>query len=377
MKISPGHYILAVALLIALTATIVACSPKSSPTPSTMVAREVAVKLVFTTQPVGAEAGSVFSTQPVVVVEDINSNVVTSHRGIVLLTITTDAGSSPPKLFGGTTATLEKGIVNFKELSIDKTGSYTLTAMSSGLAPAVSAPFKITPGAGAHLSFSRPIVGASAGSVFRTQPVVTFLDIYGNTATGSTAELSLSLISDPYNLNKGAILAGTKKAKIVNGVADFKDLSIDKVGIYALMAKIEGMTSVVSAPFEITPGAAAKLFFSTQPEGGAAGSPLTIDPPAIAVLVRDIYDNVATSSTDEVSLTITPNTGASGAVLSGAIKIKAVNGIASFEGLSINKAGAGYTLTASSNGLISAVSDPFEITPSPTPATPSSNVTKP
>jgi hypothetical protein len=355
---------------------MIACSPKSLPTASTTRTRDVAVKLVFTTQPVGAEAGSVFSTQPVVVAEDIDGNVVTSYRGIVFLTISSDSGSSPPKLFGGTTATLVNGTVNFKELSIDKVGSYMLMATSSGLTSAVSDPFKITPGTGAHLSFGA-IVGASAGSVFRTQPPVTFLDIYGNTATGSTAEVNLSLIPDPYNLNKGAVLSGTKKAKIVNGVADFKDLSIDKVGNYVLMAKIEGMTSVVSAPFEITPGAAVKLFFSTQPVGGAAGSPLTINPPAISVLVQDIYDNLATISTDEVSLTITPNTGASGAVLSGATKIKAVNGIASFEELSINKVGAGYTLTASSNGLISAVSAPFDITPSPTPATPSLNVTKP
>jgi len=377
VKINPRHYIPIIALVVALTVTIIACSPKSSPTPSTTGTQDVAVKLVFTTQPVGAEAGSVFATLPMVAAEDINGNVVTGSRELVFLTITSGTGSSPPILFGGTTATSVNGIVNFKELSIDKAGSYTLTATSSGLTSAVSDPFDITPGAGVYLSFSTPIVGASAGAAFMTQPVVTFLDIYGNTANSSTAEVSLSLIPNPYNLNPFAVLSGVKKVKAVNGVVDFKDLSIDKVGSYTLMAKIEGMTSVVSTPFEITPGVAVKLVFSTQPAGGAAGSPLIINPPAIAVLVQDIYDNVVTSSTAEVSLTITPNTGASRAVLSGVTKIKVEYGAADFEGLSIDKVGTGYTLTASSNGLISAVSDPFDITPSPTPATPSSNVTTP
>src|SRR4029077_19096451 len=37
------------------------------------------------------------------------------------------------------------------------------------------------------------------------------------------------------------------------------------------------------------------------------------------------------------------------------------NGVAVFSGLSINKAGTGYTLTASSPGLVGTTSDPFNV----------------
>ena len=48
--------------------------------------------------------------------------------------------------------------------------------------------------------------------------------------------------------------------------------------------------------------------------------------------------------------------GTSGAVLGGTLTVNAVNGVAAFTGLTINTAGTGYTLTASSGTLTSAKS---------------------
>jgi hypothetical protein len=45
------------------------------------------------------------------------------------------------------------------------------------------------------------------------------------------------------------------------------------------------------------------------------------------------------------------------------LSVAAANDIAVFSDLSIDKAGIGYTLVASSPGLISRVSDPFGVTP--------------
>ncbi len=374
MKISPGNYFPTMALIVILVTTLIACSPKPSPTLSTTGTQGPAVKLVFITQPAGAEAGAVFVTQPVVAIEDSHGNMVTGSSKVVFLTITRGEGSTPPVLFGGTTVVSVNGIANFKELAIDKAGRYTLTATSDGLTSAVSDPIEITPHEGAKLSFSIQPVGASAGSAFATQPVVTVLDIYGNTAISSKAEVSLSIIPDRESL--GAVLSGVTKVKAVNGVVKFKGLSIEKAGSYFLMATISGQTSAFSGPFDITPGAPVKLAFSTQPVDSAAGSPLTVSPPAIAVLVQDIYGNKVTGSTAEISLTITPNTGTIGAVISGVTKLKAEYGVVGFIGLSIDKVGTGYTLTASSIGLTSAISDPFDIT-APAPDTTSSNTTAP
>jgi hypothetical protein len=372
------RYGLIMSLLLILAVITSACSSEPATIPTET--KEAAVKLAFTTQPVGSEAGSDFITQPVVAAVDANGNVVTRARELVVLTVTSSPGSKTPTLYGGTSVTLENGVVNFKGLSMDKAGSYTLTATGSGLAPAVSDHFKITPSTGAKIFFSTSVVGGPAGSLFSTQPVVTVVDSYGNIATGSSAEVSLNLILDPNPLEAsfeaGAVLSGVTKVKAVNGIVNYKGLSVNKVGNFALGATTSGMASAFSDYFNITPGAAAKLSFSTQPVNSAAGSPLTVNPPAIAVRVQDIYDNIVTKSTAEVSISITPNTGTIGALLSGVTTVKVQYGIAGFEGLSIDKEGADYTLTASSSGLTPAISDPFDITP-PEPDSSSSNETVP
>jgi MYXO-CTERM domain-containing protein len=57
--------------------------------------------------------------------------------------------------------------------------------------------------------------------------------------------------------------------------------------------------------------------------------------------------------------------GASGARLTGGDAIAAAGGIATFDKLAIDRAGAAFSLTASSDGLASATSDPFDIAAAP------------
>jgi hypothetical protein len=375
MKTETRHQIshwLTASLITALAVTITACSTPSSPTATTKT-QDAAVKLVFITQPGGAEAGVFFTTQPVVAVQDSNGNIVTNFRKAASLTVAGDTGSSPVTLFGGTTNTPSNGIYNFNSLCIDQSGRYKLTATCNGLTSAVSDTFEITPGAANKLVWSTQPSGGMAGTAFTAQPVLIITDFYGNKTNSPAVEVGLSIV--PGLDTKDAILSGVTKVKAVNGVVNFKGLSIQKTGLYNLMARIEGLTSVYSDYLEITPGAPVKLFFSTQPMTTTAGSPLTVIPPAIAVLMQDNYNNTVTDSTAEITIAITPNTGASGAVLSGVTKFSAVHGIVGYEGLSIDKPGQGYTLTASSNGLPSVISDRFDITPAPAPTATSSNTT--
>src|SRR4029079_16706941 len=68
-----------------------------------------------------------------------------------------------------------------------------------------------------------------------------------------------------------------------------------------------------------------------------------------------------TNSSASVTLAIGTNP-ASG-TLSGTKTVAAVNGVATFSDLSIDKAGTGYTLTAASTRLTGATSSTFNITP--------------
>jgi len=78
------------------------------------------------------------------------------------------------------------------------------------------------------------------------------------------------------------------------------------------------------------------------------------------VTVLDSNGNVVTNSSAPVTLNITEGTGTTGATLSGN-STSAIFGTATFYGLAINRAGKGYTLTASSGNLTAAVSIPFGI----------------
>src|SRR5204862_5418511 len=136
--------------------------------------------------------------------------------------------------------------------------------------------------------------------------------------------------------------------------ASCSGLSIDKGGTgYTLTAT--GAGSTTSAAFNITAGTATHLVFSVQPSTTVAGAAIT---PDVQVTAQDGSGNTATGFTGNVTVAIgtNPSTG----TLSGTKTMAAVAGVATFSGLSIDKAGTGYTLTAAGAG--STTSATFNIT---------------
>jgi len=101
-----------------------------------------------------------------------------------------------------------------------------------------------------------------------------------------------------------------------------------------------------------------QLAFSVQPSTSTAGQALS---PAIEVEVRDGAGNLVPGARNAVTLAFAANPG--GGTLAGTKTVTAVNGIASFSGLWIDKAAAGYTLTATATSLTSATSSAFTINP--------------
>jgi outer membrane protein assembly factor BamB len=108
-----------------------------------------------------------------------------------------------------------------------------------------------------------------------------------------------------------------------------------------------------------TIGPATKLAFIQGPTDTAVGATIT---PAVTVAVEDANGNVETSdNATQVSLAIGTNP-ASG-TLSGGSAITVASGVATFSGLAVDKAGTGYTLTASSTpSYAGATSAAFNIT---------------
>jgi hypothetical protein len=79
----------------------------------------------------------------------------------------------------------------------------------------------------------------------------------------------------------------------------------------------------------------------------------------VTARILDQFGNLAISAAN-ITVAIGANPG--GGTLSGTLTVAASGGLATFNTLSINKLGTGYTLTASSGALIGATSSSFNIT---------------
>ena len=122
---------------------------------------------------------------------------------------------------------------------------------------------------------------------------------------------------------------------------------------------ITGTTGGKSATSSITVTRrpATRLGFTQQPGASVAGQPIV---PAVRVAIQDDLLGTVTNATNSVTIVLAGNPG--GANLSGTTTVTAVNGIATFNNLILDRVGTGYTLAASSSGLTGATSTPFDVT---------------
>jgi len=317
-----------------------------------------ATHLVFTVQPTNTTAGATISPAVQVAAQDDAGNTVTGFTG----TITVALGANPGggTLSGTTSVAAVNGVATFSTLSINNPGNgYTLVATTTGLTGATSAPFNITPRPATHLVFTVQPTNTTAGSTISPAVRVAAQDDAGVTVTSFTGTITVALGANPG----GGTLSGTTSVAAVNGVATFSTLSINNPGNgYTLVATTTGLTGATSAPFNITPRLATHLVFTVQPTNTTAGSTIS---PAVRVAAQDDAGVTVTSFTG--SITIALGTNPAGGTLSGTKIVTAVNGVATFSNLSIDKAGNNYTLVATTTapGVTGATSAPFNIAAAP------------
>ncbi len=303
--------------------------------------------LAFTTQPTNVSAGSAITPAVAVAVMDAFGNVLTTFTGGV--TIAIGANPSGGALSGNLTVNAVAGVAPFGNLSIDKVGNgYTLVATSPGFPVATSTLFNVTPGAATQLAFTQqPPTSVVAGTGFTV--VVTAQDNQGNSATSFAGTVSLAFGSHPI----GTVLSGTTTVTAVAGVATFANLTpLTVAGGYTLVTSSSGLQNVVSNSFTVTPAAETALGFLIQPSNVASAAVMT---PAVQVAVQDPFGNTVTGATNPITVSLTaPN----GATLGGTLTRNAASGVATFTGLTVDKAGT-YTLTAVATGLTNGTSASF------------------
>src|SRR5208337_4266759 len=184
---------------------------------------------------------------------------------------------------------------------------------------------------------------------------VTAENQYGAVDTTYTGPVTLVLSGG----TSGAVLGGTVTGTAANGVAAFTGLTINTAGTgYTLTASSSTLTSATISVINVTPATvtATQLVDTTQPLASVTANA----PFGLTVTAEDGSGNIATTYTGPVTLALSGGT--SGAKLGGTVTGTAVNGVAAFTGLTINTAGTGYTLTASSSTLTSATISVINVT---------------
>ncbi len=312
-----------------------------------------AAKLAFTTQPSASTvAGVVFATQPVVTVQDVNGNTVTGSTASVTLTLSTGTGT----LGGTVTMNAVAGVADFagKGLNINLAGTNkVLTATSGVLTTATTSPaFTITPGAASTIAVNAGNgQSATAGSAVATDPSVLVTDANGNPKSGVSVTFAVAT-------GGGTVVPTSAVTTDASGIATVTSWTLGTTaGANSLTATSAGLTgSPLTFTATGTVGAANKLLFVQPPTDAVAGVGIS---PSVTVEVTDVNGNRVTGASDSVTLAMGTNPGSG--TLSGTKTVSASSGLATFAGLSINKAGIGYTLTASATSRTGATSSTFSI----------------
>ena len=152
-------------------------------------------------------------------------------------------------------------------------------------------------------------------------------DQYGNTDPNFSGSVTVALANNP----SGATLGGTLTATASEGLAEFSNLTLNKSGRgYTMSAAGESMTGT-SAAFD----AADQLAITTAaPSTITAGTPF-----GLTVAAENSSGTVDTSFNGNVSITLTSFSDLPTDVLQGQLTATAVNGVATFSGLTIDQAG--------------------------------------
>jgi len=319
-------------------------------TNSIVVSPATASRLVVTQEPPAtASAGQVFATQPVITEEDPFGNVETGDNNT---TITASLGTGSGPLLGTTTITMKGGVATFKNLADDTAEIITLTFTGLGLTAVPSSSVAVSPAKASQLViYTQPTATATAGQPFASGPVVYEEDPFGNLETGDNSTVITA------TLTSGAGLLQGTTATVSGGVATFTNLEDETAETVSLTFNGGGLTSLPSSSVTVSPTAASKVVFGQQTTSAAPGAAIT---PAVTVRVEDAFNNVVSSDSSTVTLTLSSGTFEAGSSTAAAATS---SGMATFSNLKIDVPGS-YTLSADDGTLKpTGASNSFTISP--------------
>jgi adhesin/invasin len=176
---------------------------------------------------------------------------------------------------------------------------------------------------------------ATVGTAVAIKPSVILKDQFNNLVAGAPVVFAV--------LSGGGTVTGGTDTTDAQGVAAVGSWTVGTLaGLNTLRANSAGVQPRTFTATGLA-GAPVQLAFVTEPSRSLAGD--TIKPP-VRVAIQDLFGNTVLPITDVVHLDLGA-IASPGAKLLGTLDVAAVNGVALFPDLTIDSAGIGYTLLAS------------------------------
>jgi Fibronectin type III domain len=307
-----------------------------------------ASQLVFATGPTSSTAGTAISPSVVVDVEDQFGNLITDNDDTLVMSV---ASGPSTYINGATTTTPAGGTAVFSDLILYSAGTYSLQVSDPAAnISAVSGTFTVAPAAATSLIFASQPTDLTAGTTFSPGMVVEAVDSFNNLVSDFDSDVTLSLKLAPA----GEVFTPVT-VQASDGMATFSDIpAFDIAGGYKFKTATAGMSKGKSDKFFVTPAAAAKLVFASEPttiaSGGAEG-PITVD-------VADQFGNILTDD-DSTLVTLGVKLGPDGVTFT-PVTADAVDGVATFSNVRLRAVGS-YRLKATASDLTPARSDKFSV----------------
>ena len=282
-------------------------------------------------------AGTAFDIR--IVAQDAFNNTVTSFTGQV--SIADETGTINPTTSNNFTA----GVLASQSVTITQAGSGNRITVTSGSITGVSNTFTVDPAALDHFTLSNISSPQTAGTGF---PVtITAEDAYGNTVTGFTGTVSISISS--------GTVTPTTSGNFVAGVRT-ESITVLTAGSNLTITVDDGASHTgTSNTFNVDPGAL-DHFAITATDGSNISNQIAGNAFNIRIEARDLYENIVTSFNGNVTLsddtgTLTPTTSSNFS-----------SGVLASQSVTITKAATSVHIQATSNGK-SGTSNTFNVSP--------------
>jgi hypothetical protein len=207
----------------------------------------------------------------------------------------------------------------------------TITPRLDGTAFTHTTTVTLTAGAASALTstVSRAPASITANGSATSALTVQLKDVNGNNLTGSSGTVTFATPTLGSIAGVTDVGNGTWTATYTAGTV---------AGVETITPRLDGTAFTNTTTVTLVAGAASQLVFTQQPSGVVSGATMS---PAVTVAVQDVSGNTVTTASGTVTLALTVP---GGATLIGGGPATVTSGVATFGGLSVDRAGS-YTLT--------------------------------